>query len=183
LEPLVAEIVEPVLSGDRIAIMPDASIGDCCMDPVTIVIVPGFIGGLLVALVFARLNSRSDASDPFTAERPSTDIINMARIRVAGIGGLGLVAMAGVVAFSIPRIRQSMAIALGLGALLGAVLVLWRRQAGPMPSSGQRPGANITLSIDSSVASERRETSHVQGAGGQPDQAGRKSVETKERRR
>lgn len=133
------------------------------MDPVTIVIVPGFLGGLLVALVFARLNGTSEA-DPFTAERPSTDIINMARIQVAGIGGLGLVAMAAVVAFNIPRIRQSMTIALALGALFGVVLVLWRRQAGPMPSSGRRPGANTTLSIESSVASERREpdTSKVQ---------------------
>lgn len=38
------------------------------MDPITIVIVPGFIGGLLFALLLARLNRRSEQSDPFTAE-------------------------------------------------------------------------------------------------------------------
>ena len=134
------------------------------MDPITIVIVPGFIGGLVFALLLARLNRRSEQSDPFTAEWPSTDIINMARIRVAGVGGLGLVAMAVVVAINIPKIRQLLTIGLALGVLFGVVLVLWRRRAGPMPSSGRRPGANTTLSIDLPSPSEstEREVSNVQ---------------------
>lgn len=124
------------------------------MDPVTMVIIPGFIGGLVVALLMTRFNRTPEDSDPFTAERPSTDIINMARIRVAGIGGLGLVAMAAVVAVVIPRIRQSLLLGLALGVLFGAVLVWWRRRAGPMPSSGQRPGANTTLAIDEPAVHE-----------------------------
>lgn len=118
------------------------------MNPVTIVIIPGFIGGLVIALLIARVHRKSSESDPFATERPSTDIINMARIRVAGIGGLGLVAMALVVAFNIPRIRQSLTVGVALGALFAVILILWRKRAGVMPSSGQRAGANTTLSID-----------------------------------
>jgi hypothetical protein len=124
------------------------------MEPVTIAIIPGFIGGLVMALLFARLNRRSEGSDPFAAERPFTDIINMARIRVAGIGGLGLVAMAVVVAVMIPRIRQSSSLGLVLGAVFGVTLVLWRRHTGPMPSSGRSFGANTTLSIDVPIPSK-----------------------------
>ena len=82
--------------------------------------------------------------------RLDTDMINIAHIRVAGIGGLGLVVMSFVVAFYIPSIGMSV----GAGLFFGTALALWwiarRRKMGPMPSSGQRPGANIVLSIDES---------------------------------
>jgi hypothetical protein len=78
----------------------------------------------------------------------STDVINMARIRVAGVGGLGLVAVAVVVALFVPTIRQSVTAGLVLGVLLGVTLILLRRHAGPLPSSGRRPGANTTFAID-----------------------------------
>jgi hypothetical protein len=131
------------------------------MDPITIVIISGFIGGLVIALLFARLNRRSEETDPFAAERPSTDIINMARIRVVGIGGLGLVAMAVVVAIVIPRIRELLSLGLVLGALFGVALVLWRRRAGPMPSSGRGLGANTTLSIDGRRASAPQRSERI----------------------
>lgn len=127
------------------------------MDPVTIVIIPGFIGGLVIALLFAKVNRRSEQSDPFTTERLSTDVINIARIRVAGVGGLGLVAMALVVAFALPRIRQSLAIGFVLGALFAVGLVLWRRRVGAIRSRGRRAGANTTLSIDVPPAAEQGE--------------------------
>ena len=121
-------------------------------DPVTAVIIPGFIGGLVIALLLFRANRRSAgqgaAPNPFDRDPTSTDIINIARIRVAGIGGLGLIAMAVAVAIAVPGIGQSLAIGLVLGALCGALLVAFRRRAGPMPSSGRRAGANTTLSID-----------------------------------
>jgi len=128
------------------------------MDPVTMVIVPGVLGGLVIAALFAWLGRKSRQSDPFAAELPSTDIINMARIRVVGIGGLGLVAMAGVVAVSIPRIRLSMAVGLALGVLFAVLLAVWRRHAGPMPSSGRRPGANTTLSIETPTSCQNDRT-------------------------
>lgn len=119
------------------------------MDPVTLVVVPGFLGGIVIALVAVRLQRGSlSRTDPFTREPISTDVINMARIRVAGIGGLGLVAMAVVVAVAVPRIGQSLAAGLVLGALFAIVLIARRSRSGPLPSSGQQAGANTTLSID-----------------------------------
>jgi hypothetical protein len=118
------------------------------MDPVTLIVVPGFIGGIVIALLIARLGRDRVGNDPFTREPVSTDVINVARIRVAGVGGLGLVAMAAVVALNVPRIGQSLALGLVLGVLFAVVLIARRSRSGAMPSSGQRTGANTTLSID-----------------------------------
>ena len=89
------------------------------MDPVTLVIVPGFLGGLVLAMIVVLSNRRdrrvSPVIIPYRAERPSTDVINMASIKVAGVGGLGLVAMAAAVALDVPHIGQSIALGLGLG--------------------------------------------------------------------
>ena len=118
--------------------------------------VPGVLGGIAIAVFFIRLNrgrhSRAPA-DAFGGE-PATDIINAARIRVAGVGGLGLVAVALGVAMSIPWIGLSLGLGLVLGAILAAVLILRRRREGPMPSSGRRPGANTTLSIDARLSAK-----------------------------
>ena len=78
-----------------------------------------------------------------------TNVINIASVRVAGIGGLGLMAMALIVAVFVPSIGVSLAIAAVLGTVLAVGLILWRRRTGPMPSSGRHPGANTVLSIDS----------------------------------
>lgn len=69
-----------------------------------------------------------------------------------------------VVAINVPKIRQLLTIGLALGVVFGVVLVLWRRRAGPMPSSGRRPGANTTLSIDlpSPSKSTERDVSNLQ---------------------
>jgi hypothetical protein len=85
---------------------------------------------------------------PVHVEPLSTDMINMAHIRVAGIGGFGLVVMAFGVALYLPAIGLSMAVAFFLGTIFAIVLIRRRRVQGPMTSSGQRPGANVVLSID-----------------------------------
>ena len=72
----------------------------------------------------------------------------MASIRVAGVGGLGLVAMALTVALNVPRIGDTLAIGLMLGLALAAGLIVARRRVGPMPSSGRHGGANAVLAID-----------------------------------
>ena len=123
------------------------------MDPVTLVIVPGLIGGIVVAVLFSWWQRRNSSSPPVAMpvrrEILSTDVINMASIKVAGIGGLGLVAMAAAVALDVPRIGQTVALGFGLGLIVAAVLIVRRRRAGgPMPSSGQGLGANTTLAID-----------------------------------
>jgi hypothetical protein len=110
----------------------------------------GVFGGLAMAAWLYRFN-RAHHRNPLDAavqqDRP-TDIINMAHIRVEGVGGMGMVLMAIAVALGIPQVGKSMAAGLLLGALLALVLIRRRRAAGPMPSSGQRPGANTTLAID-----------------------------------
>jgi hypothetical protein len=62
------------------------------VDPVTLVLVPGVLGGLLMAWLIARVQRRSStpvSTDAFSRKGRSSDVINMAHIRVAGIGGRG----------------------------------------------------------------------------------------------
>jgi hypothetical protein len=123
------------------------------MDPVTAILVPSILGGVAIAWVIGRLHGRG----PYTVtdvrlERVSTDVINIAHIRAAGLGGLGLFAMALVVAWFVPAIRLAVSAGVVLGALLGAVLI-FRRRTGPLPSSGGGAGANLILSIDRPAAS------------------------------
>lgn len=122
------------------------------MDPVILVVVPGVLGGLVIALVVFLRQRHGSYTSSLTArtrsEPLSTDIINAASIKVAGIGGLGLVAMAVAVALNVPRIGQTLAIGLLLGLALAAVMIVRRRATGSMPSSGEQAGANITLAID-----------------------------------
>ena len=87
------------------------------------------------------------------------DVINISSIRVAGVGGLGLVVMALVLAWAIPRIGQTIALGAVLGVAFAAALILWRRRRGPMPTSSSHPGANTTLSIDEPVSPEKADAS------------------------
>jgi hypothetical protein len=122
------------------------------MDLVTSILLTGFVGGLAMAWLIRKAQRRGQmAADPFP-HMAGTDVINMAQIRVAGVGGLGLVAMAAAVAIWVPRIGQSLALGLALGAGLAAYLILRRRRTGPMPSSGRSAGANTTLSIETAAS-------------------------------
>ena len=115
------------------------------------ILLPGIVGGLAIALFIARFMKRG--SEVPTDRALSTDI-NIARIRAAGIGGLGLFAMALVVAWFVPRIGQTLSVGTLLGAVLGVVLILRRRRAGPLPSSSGTAGANAVLSIDHPASSK-----------------------------
>lgn len=113
------------------------------MEPLLLVVVPGVLGGIIVAFLMLRFHLRAAPADAGRhLEPPSPALINMARIRVEGIGGLGLVAMAAAVAVKVPRIRLTMAIAVLLGMALGSVLIAIRKRRGPLPSSGRHPGAH-----------------------------------------
>jgi hypothetical protein len=81
---------------------------------------------------------------------PLVAAINIAHIRVTGIGGLGFVLLALAVAAYIPSIGVSVATGAALGIVFAFVLILRRRRIGPLPSSGARPGANTMLSIEMS---------------------------------
>lgn len=133
------------------------------MDTVLIVAIPGIVGGLLIAWIAIRLGPARRANDLREAAdgRPDTDVrrdflahdlINMSRVPVAGIGGLGLVAMSVFVAWMLPRVWQTVVFGVLAGAVLALALILYRRRTGVMPSSGHTPGAHTTLSIDNPVA-------------------------------
>ena len=114
------------------------------MEPVLIIVVPGLLGGVLFAFVFAR--THVDASQAEVQTRlapPSVNLINMARIRVSGLAGLGMVAMSIVVAAFVPRIRLTMAVAISLGVAFAAVLIAQRRRRSPWNT--QLPGAHAML--------------------------------------
>jgi hypothetical protein len=100
------------------------------MDPVTIVIAASLLGGLAIASVVVVLNERRHAAPsvvlPYRPLPISTDVINMAHIKVAGLGGLGLVAMSAVVTLAVPEIFRSIATGLVLGVCLAAALIKLR---------------------------------------------------------
>jgi hypothetical protein len=110
-------------------------------------LIPGVLGGLVVAVLLRRLPWRDESGRvaPGAGEPLSSGAINMAHIRVAGEGGLGLVAIAVASAILVPRIGQTIGLGFVLGAILAVALVLWRRRTGPLPSSGRRPGAHSEL--------------------------------------
>ena len=117
------------------------------MDPVLMMLIPGVLGGVVVALLLRRVHWTDDSGQvsPRAGEPLSSGAINMAHIRVAGEGGLGLVAIAVASAIFVPRIGQTIGLGFVLGAVLAVALVLWRRHKGPLPSSSRRPGAHSEL--------------------------------------
>jgi hypothetical protein len=112
------------------------------------ILVPGLLGGLILALLLLSRRVKSGLPVPGRLAPPSPGHINMARIRVEGIGGLGLVAMALTVSIFEPRIRTAMAIAFVLGVALAAVMIAMRRRRGPLSSDSQDPGAHPMLHLD-----------------------------------
>ncbi|MGH8639286.1 MAG: hypothetical protein ACREUZ_19295 [Burkholderiales bacterium] len=137
------------------------------MAPLIIIVATGLLGGLVMALLFIRFQQGPDREFGVVRLEPlSTDAINMARIRVAGAGGLGMVAMAVAVSIFVPRIRLTMAIGVVLGAALAAVLIAQRRRNGPLSSSSQRPGAHSMLSIEPPPAAAANEDNR--SSGGRP---------------
>jgi hypothetical protein len=65
--------------------------------------------------------------DPFTRDMFSSDVVNIAHIRVAGVGGLCLVIVAAVVALEFQLITAAMTIGLAGGVVTGVSLIAYRR--------------------------------------------------------
>lgn len=119
------------------------------MEPLLIVLVPGVLGGLLLAMLLAVNRPRTPAI--VVSRRlapPSPSLINMANIRIEGLGGLGMVAAVVAVAVADPRIGLATIAAAVLGAGMALVLIAMRRRTGALPSGGDGPGDPLTLSID-----------------------------------
>src|SRR5687767_4976909 len=118
------------------------------MEPLLLIVVPGILGGVLLALFLTRFPRQPDPADVGSRlDPPSPSLINMAHIRPSGLGGLGMLAMAVTVAIFVPRIRLTMLIALVLGGAMSAVLIA-RRRKGPLPSSSEHAGAHSPLFPD-----------------------------------
>lgn len=100
-------------------------------------------GGLLAGLL--TLTNRKVSSTVVTRsaiEPLSPDAINMAHIKVEGIGGLGLMAAGVIVAISLPEIGVSLLAGVGLGAGIAVGLIAYRSHVsatGAGGSDGQPP--------------------------------------------
>ncbi len=141
------------------------------MEPLVIILVPGLFGGLVLALLIAGTRQRIQSTIvPRRLAAPSPALINMAHIRVEGVGGLGMVAAVLVVAAADPRIRLATIVASVMGAVLALALIARRRRTGALPSRGDGPDDRLTLRIDG----ERRPThlAPVRGTLGRVERAG-----------
>ena len=141
------------------------------MEPLVIVLVPGLLGGLVLALLIAGTRQRPASTVvPRRLAPPSPAMINIADIRVEGVGGLGMVAAVVAVAASDPRIRLATILAAVLGAGLALALIAMRRRTGGLPSSGDGPYDRSILRIDGEqrrthLAEVRRTIDRVRHAG------------------
>jgi hypothetical protein len=95
-----------------------------------IMVVP-VVGGVIAAalMIFSRrsgLGASLVRPDPF--EHSSADVINMSRIRVAGVGGIGLMVVAAAMALTFPRIGWSVAVSAIAGVALAATWIVLRRE-------------------------------------------------------
>ena len=109
-------------------------------------ILPGVVGGLVLAGVLAWLN-RTPSSTPknrSALEPISPDMINMAHIRVAGVGGLGMMAVSLVIAINLPEIGFALLVAAALGAIIGGGLILYRSRSN---QSGQGGHGDVPPSV------------------------------------
>jgi hypothetical protein len=87
-------------------------------------------GGVVAALMFAfRMRSGPEVTvpDSFASEAP-IGVMNLARVRVAGLGGFGLVVASGIVALQYALTTAAVLAGLG-GGLIGALgVIAYRRR-------------------------------------------------------
>lgn len=94
-----------------------------------IMVVP-VVGGVIAAsfLIFSRrsgLGASQVRPDPFADS--NTDVINVSRVRVAGVGGIGLMIVAAAMAMTFPRIGWSMVVSAIAGLALAMTWIFMRR--------------------------------------------------------
>ena len=126
------------------------------MEPLLIILIPGTLGGLALALLLPRLRRRTPVvAVPHHLEPPSPALINMASIKVEGVGGLGMVAAVLLVAATDPRIRLAILGAAVLGIALAVALIALRRATGALPSGTDGPDGRLPLGLDRGPATRR----------------------------
>ena len=90
----------------------------------------GPIGGAAVAIVLALLNANRAplaVPDPFVRDLNRFDVVNIAHIRVAGVGGLGLMLAALVVVLQFQLLTVAYALGILGGIAGGMALIHYRR--------------------------------------------------------
>ena len=118
------------------------------MEPL-LILIPGLFGGLVLALLMkGRRRGSPSTFVPIHLAAPSPTLINMANIRVEGVGGLGLVGAVVIVALEDSRIGLATIVALVLGAGLALALIAMRRRTGSLPSAGDGPDDRSVLHLE-----------------------------------
>ena len=125
-----------------------------------------FAGMAAIAILVMRRTGRGGAAshDPFGHQAQGTDVINVSHIRVAGFGGLGLVAVAVGMAIALPRIGQTLIIGAIGGAVAAYAVIRYRRtHGGPLDSSHMQPGGRAMLVEPEQGESAERSVTDVLG--------------------
>ena len=94
------------------------------------VVAPALVGGVAIGALLLSMRSRHHARlevDSFQRGRLDW-IIDSARIRIAGIGGFGLVVMSAIVAVQYGLISVALVAGVTGGAIFGVLLILYRRR-------------------------------------------------------
>jgi hypothetical protein len=131
------------------------------MDTALALMLPGLLGGLVLAAVLARLNRTpsSNLSRRSALEPISPDVINMAHIRVAGVGGLGMMAAALIIAINLPEIGFALLVAMALGVITAGGLIVYRSRSNQPRGGGhnEMPPSVLTLDHDGPRRGSRTE--------------------------
>jgi hypothetical protein len=101
-------------------------------------------GGALAASAMRPMGRRQRPGpvtvDAFARDTTGTDTINVARVRVAGVGGIGMLLVALAIALDLAFVGVVLAAGLAGGLLAAVAIILWRRRTGPLQSSPTGPG-------------------------------------------
>ena len=117
------------------------------MEPLLIILVPGVVGGIILAVLLATRWIAVRTGGDRRLAPPSPSLINMAHIPVEGGGGLGIVAAVIAVALADPHIRVAIGIAALFGAGFALLLIMLRRDRGPLVSGGDDSGPHSMLGL------------------------------------
>ena len=113
-------------------------------------------GGIVLSAAFAWANRRGRAStnvpDQFARDAFSTDTLNFAHVRVAGVGGLGLVLVGVAIALDFALVGAVLGAGLAGGVVAAVAVILYRRRSGPLPSSSIGPGARSVFLTESRLS-------------------------------
>jgi hypothetical protein len=120
------------------------------METALALMLPGLLGGLVLAAVLARLNRTpsSKLSRRSQLEPISPDVINMAHIRVAGVGGLGMMGAALIIAINVPEIGFALLVAVVLGVITAAGLIAYRSRPSQTGGGGHNEMPPSVLTLD-----------------------------------